>query len=410
MGSSTTNEFGFTKRNFQHMDKIKNSANNKNMVFIKYKDKKGDITTRYVEPYEIKGNDLWAYDPVKDSIRRFKVKNIKSVKTTNKIYEPRWEIKMGKEQFYEEQIYKEAGEQIAYHASPVQDIKKFRKSEDTSGNNKGKVIFASREPSFSSAFGLKWNDGNARLDVETSNKDVPTKENYKGTVLRYTDDVNTESPCSMYKLKGDFKPLRYDKDLELVTNKDVKIISEEKFKSFKDMAKTYGLDLRKVNEDHIFDKLKGKKSSNFEKKSEEESAEKMDKVAYYENEIYKEAKKSQAIKPDAIFRADEPLKFKYNNKDVLKTMGTSMLIGAGVGGAAAGVPAYKNEKKKKKNKTKKDALKSSVAPSAKGAVVGSQIGAVLSGPIALYKRDQDIKQTKDLAKNQLKFMMARQNK
>lgn len=168
---------------------------------------------------------------------------------------------------YQNEILKLAEEQFMYHASRVQDIKKFRHSEDTSGNNKGKVIFVSREPSFASAFGAKWNDGNARFVVETSNKDVPDEKNYRGTRLEYTDKVDLNQPCSMYKLKGNFKPLRYDNDIEHYTDKDVDIVSEEQFKTFKDMAKHYGVTLKKVSPGHIMEQLKSKKSSNFEKKA-----------------------------------------------------------------------------------------------------------------------------------------------
>jgi hypothetical protein len=143
------------------------------------------------------------------------------------------------------EIYKtaqeQAQEQFFYHASPVQGIKRFRRSIDTSGNNKGKVLFASQFPSFSAAFGTRWNDGIAKLSVQTKNQQPPTKDNYVGTLLRYTDKVNMDSPCSMYKVKGNFKPLRYDNDIEAYTDSDTEIISEEQFKSFKDMAKAYGL-------------------------------------------------------------------------------------------------------------------------------------------------------------------------
>lgn len=159
---------------------------------------------------------------------------------------------------------------IYYHASPVQGINKFRLSEDTSGNNKGKVLFASKYPSFSAAFGLRWNDGNARLNVLTKDKQVPKINNYYGSELKYTDSVNTKKPCSMYKIRGTFKPLRYPNDLEVITNsKDIKIISEEKFSDFKSMAKAYNLKLTKVTDGHIINNLKSKKSSNFEKKASE---------------------------------------------------------------------------------------------------------------------------------------------
>jgi hypothetical protein len=209
---------------------------------------------------------------------------------------------------YEEEIYKIAEDQFMYHASRVQGIKRFRRSEDTSGNNKGKVIFASKDPSFAAAFGAKWNDGNARFVVETANKQVPDKENYEGTCLEYTDDVNLDAPCSMYKLKGNFKPLRYDNDIEHYTDKDVDIISEEQFKSFRDMAKHYNVALKKVSDGHIMNLLKSKKSSNFEKKATE-----------YEEEIHKIANDLTTIQrkqlPDEIFGFPEQRKFPMPDKE-----------------------------------------------------------------------------------------------
>ena len=58
------------------------------------------------------------------------------------------------------------------------------------------------------------------------------------------------------------------KDLELHTNKTPKIISEEKFDSFRDMAKKYNLELRKAEKSWIVNRLKERKTTNFEKKAE----------------------------------------------------------------------------------------------------------------------------------------------
>lgn len=169
----------------------------------------------------------------------------------------------------DEVISKGSAKDIAYHASPVSGIKKFRKSEDTSGANKGKVIFVSRKPSFCSAFGIKWNDGNARLVVETTNNKPPTNDNYNRTVLKVSDEINLDAPCSMYKLRGNFKPLRCNDDIEEYTDQDVEIVSEEQFKSFKDMAKFYGLELKKIKKDTVLSQMKYKKTSNFEKGASE---------------------------------------------------------------------------------------------------------------------------------------------
>ena len=183
-------------------------------------------------------------------------------------------IRLDKIEMYRNHLIKiaaEIGGNFSYHASPVQDIKKFRFSKDTSGNNKGNIIFASKHPEFAAVFGTRWHDGNARLNVETKNKKVPDEDNYIASVLNYTDKVDLDKPCSMYKLKGSFKPLRYGKDLEQYTDKDVEIISEEKFDSFKDMAKVYGVKLNKVKESYVRNRLKEHKTSNFEKKAAEEN-------------------------------------------------------------------------------------------------------------------------------------------
>jgi predicted DNA-binding transcriptional regulator YafY len=86
----------FGKRNLQHMNKIKSSGENKSIVELKYKDSSGNISTRFVEPYKLDGNDFWGYDPEKNSIRRFKIKNIKSIKPTKNTFKPRWDIEVGK--------------------------------------------------------------------------------------------------------------------------------------------------------------------------------------------------------------------------------------------------------------------------------------------------------------------------
>ena len=62
----------------KRLGKITEAGNNTSLIKIKYKDKKGNITTRKVEPYKIDGEDFWAYDVAKDSIRRFKLNQIKS--------------------------------------------------------------------------------------------------------------------------------------------------------------------------------------------------------------------------------------------------------------------------------------------------------------------------------------------
>ena len=88
----TAEDFSYGKRNNLHVDKIRASADNSKMVWIKYQDSKGEITERQVEPYklDLRTNDFWAFDPAKDSIRRFKLKSIKSLKNTKNSFDSRW--------------------------------------------------------------------------------------------------------------------------------------------------------------------------------------------------------------------------------------------------------------------------------------------------------------------------------
>lgn len=87
-------EIVFNKRDNARIHKIQSAGASHTMLAIKYKDKKGRLSERVVEPYKLAGNDFWAYDPNKESIRRFKVKNLKSMKNTNKKFDPRWPIEM----------------------------------------------------------------------------------------------------------------------------------------------------------------------------------------------------------------------------------------------------------------------------------------------------------------------------
>jgi hypothetical protein len=151
-------------------------------------------------------------------------------------------------------------ESIVYHASPVQDIKKFKHFPDTSGNNKGKVIFASITPEYAAPFGCKWNDNNGGFQIVTTNKKPPSIDNFEKIILKVTDDVDIDGACSMYKLKGKFKDLRYPGDLEKYTTEDVEIISETKYNSYRDMAKEFNVEIRRVGDRYIEKKLSSQKN------------------------------------------------------------------------------------------------------------------------------------------------------
>lgn len=71
---------------------IQKSALGNRVMRLSYVDSKGNKSSRLVEPYKLTDSDLWAFDVDKDSIRRFKTKNILGAKRTFKKFEPRWSI------------------------------------------------------------------------------------------------------------------------------------------------------------------------------------------------------------------------------------------------------------------------------------------------------------------------------
>ena len=78
----------------KRLDKIRQCGNNKRLLEISYRDKKGIRTKRFVEPYKLSGDDFWGFDTSKNEIRRFKTKNVKGIKVSSKMFEPRWNIEM----------------------------------------------------------------------------------------------------------------------------------------------------------------------------------------------------------------------------------------------------------------------------------------------------------------------------
>lgn len=77
---------------------FEDAAKSRNTVRISYTDKKGEATTRNVEPYEIRGNTLWAYCRKKKGIRQFDMSRISKAKPTKNLYIPKWDIKMSEGQ------------------------------------------------------------------------------------------------------------------------------------------------------------------------------------------------------------------------------------------------------------------------------------------------------------------------
>lgn len=74
--------------------KIIRAGMNSNTVNITYTDSKGNLSTREVEPYEVRGNSFFGYCLNKNSIRRFDFDKVRSAEITNNKFIPRWALKI----------------------------------------------------------------------------------------------------------------------------------------------------------------------------------------------------------------------------------------------------------------------------------------------------------------------------
>lgn len=63
-------------------------------VNITYVDKSGNVSTREVEPYEVRGESFFGYCLNKNGIRRFDFDSIRSAEITNNKFIPKWAVKM----------------------------------------------------------------------------------------------------------------------------------------------------------------------------------------------------------------------------------------------------------------------------------------------------------------------------
>lgn len=72
------------------MQDIRSAASKQRTMILMYRDSKGSISQREIEPYEIKNEGIYGYCYIKDSIRFFKLANILDTKVTNKTFIPRW--------------------------------------------------------------------------------------------------------------------------------------------------------------------------------------------------------------------------------------------------------------------------------------------------------------------------------
>ena len=75
---------------------IRDAGRNRQTVEIQYVDRHGAVSTREVEPYEIKDGHFWGYslDANKPGIRKFNLERIQNIKPTSNTFDPRWEVKL----------------------------------------------------------------------------------------------------------------------------------------------------------------------------------------------------------------------------------------------------------------------------------------------------------------------------
>ena len=73
---------------------IKQTGHAHKILTIDYRDSKGVVSRREVEPYEIKNGYFFGYDIDKDEIRQFKITSILAAEPTEESFTPRWPIKL----------------------------------------------------------------------------------------------------------------------------------------------------------------------------------------------------------------------------------------------------------------------------------------------------------------------------
>lgn len=76
---------------------IQKAAKNNKVLRIQYTDRKDDDSIRNVEPYEIRGDHLFAYCRKRKGIRRFDMNKMNSVKETQYTYMPKYPVKINEE-------------------------------------------------------------------------------------------------------------------------------------------------------------------------------------------------------------------------------------------------------------------------------------------------------------------------
>lgn len=211
-------EIVFGKRDNTRISKIQNAGATQTMLSIKYKDKKGNLSERVVEPYKLQGNDFWGYDPLKESIRRFKIKNIQSAKNTKRKYEPRWEIEMeGIDMVKTSEFIDYMFEKVALSENEVRDVysKSFNKLNNPMIDN------SKTEHKVRKTISLPWNEN---YMIETYLR------NNNGALLTedYYDKGNSVDDAAISRIKGKGSIINKNKKVYKVVPDQIAV--KEKFK------------------------------------------------------------------------------------------------------------------------------------------------------------------------------------
>lgn len=75
-------------------DTIAHAAKEKRVVRLEYRDLKGNVSVRNVEPYEFRGNRVYAYCRKRKSIRQFDFSRIQQAKITRYAFLPKYPIRI----------------------------------------------------------------------------------------------------------------------------------------------------------------------------------------------------------------------------------------------------------------------------------------------------------------------------
>ena len=123
-----------------------------------------------------------------------------------------------------------------YIASPTQNLRVINK------DPKQDYIIASQSKAFAACIGGNWDD--EEIDIGVAHKgDTPTIEDIQHIVFNY-DDVELNTPASLYHVVGQFNYVEYEGNLEIATDKPCRVIKEVKYNTWKEMMLDLGVVLK----------------------------------------------------------------------------------------------------------------------------------------------------------------------